>query len=201
MRSIIVAILPIYTFDQSVLRKKAKQIKVADDGLVALASDMLETMHQANGIGLAANQVGSLQRIIVVDLSGMEEIKDFVPLVMLNPQVIFEEGQSVLEEGCLSLPDIRDEVERSESIKVHFMNLAFEDKEIEAEGLVARVIQHEIDHLNGVLFIDHLNAVKRKLLRGRLNKIRRGEIEVDYPVISNVSETPKHPHVHASVKG
>ena len=195
------AILPIYTYDQSILRRKARQIKAVDDGLAALALDMLETMRKANGIGLAANQGGSLQRIIVVDLSGMEENKDFVPLVMLNPQVTSEEGRLVMEEGCLSIPDIRDEVERSEKIRVRYRNVAFEEKEIEAEGLVGRVILHEIDHLNGVLFIDHLNAVKRKLLRGRLNKIRRGEIEVNYPVISNVSEAPKHPHVHAVVKG
>jgi peptide deformylase len=196
-----VAILPIYTYDQSILRRKARQIKVVDNGLAALALDMLETMRKANGIGLAANQVGSLQRIIVVDLSGMEEHKDFVPLIMLNPQVTFEEGRLVMEEGCLSIPEIRDEVERSEKIRVRYRNLAFEEKEIETEGLAGRVILHEIDHLNGVLFIDHLSAVKRKLLRGRLNKIRRSEIEVNYPVISNASEASKHPHVHAVAKG
>ena len=193
------AILPVYTYDQSVLRKKAKPVKAVDDGLITLASDMLETMHQASGIGLAANQVGSLQRIIVVDLSGMEDAKDFVPLVMLNPEVFVEEGEWIAEEGCLSIPDIREEVARPDHIKVRYRDLTFVEREIEAQGLTARVIQHEIDHINGVLFVDHLNAVKRKLLRGRLNKIRRGEIEVDYPIISNAPESAKH--AHAAVKG
>jgi peptide deformylase len=194
-----VAILPVYTYEQPVLRRKARPIKAVDDGLITLASDMLETMHKANGIGLAANQVGVLHRVIVVDLSGMEDMKDFVPLVMLNPEVFFEEGEWVMEEGCLSIPDIREEVERSERIRVKYRDLTFVEREIEAEGLTARVILHEIDHLNGVLFIDHLNAVKRKLLRGRLNKIRRGEIEVDYPIISNAPEPAKH--AHAGVRG
>jgi peptide deformylase len=194
-----VAILPVYTYDQSVLRKKAKPVKAVDDGLITLASDMLETMHQASGIGLAANQVGSLQRIIVVDLSGMEDAKDFVPLVMLNPEMFFEEGEWIAEEGCLSIPDIREEVARPDHIKVRYRDLTFVEREIDAQGLTARVIQHEIDHINGVLFFDHLNAVKRKLLRGRLNKIRRGEIEVDYPIISNALEPAKH--AHAAVKG
>ena len=193
------AILPVYTYDQSVLRKKAKPVKAVDDGLITLASDMLETMHQASGIGLAANQVGSLQRIIVVDLSGMEDAKDFVPLVMLNPEMFFEEGEWIAEEGCLSIPDIREEVARPDHIKVRYRDLTFVEREIDAQGLTARVIQHEIDHINGVLFFDHLNAVKRKLLRGRLNKIRRGEIEVDYPIISNALEPAKH--AHAAVKG
>jgi peptide deformylase len=196
-----VAILPIYTYDQPVLRKKARPVKAASEELSVLASDMLETMHKASGIGLAANQVGSLERVIVVDMSGMEEVKDFVPLIMLNPEVVAKEGTWVLEEGCLSIPEIREEVERADKIKVRFRDLSFAEGEIEAEGMLGRVIQHEIDHLNGILFFDHLNAVKRKLLRGRLNKITRGEIEVDYPVVSNSPDQPKHAALHAAVKG
>jgi peptide deformylase len=101
---------------------------------------------------------------------------------MLNPDVLREEGSWVMEEGCLSIPEIREEVERPETIRVRFKDLEFRDHEIEASGILGRVILHEIDHLNGVLFIDRLGAVKRKLLRGRLNKIRRGEFEVSYPV-------------------
>jgi peptide deformylase len=194
-----VAILPIYLYDQSVLRKKARPVKSASDEVAALASSMLETMHGAHGVGLAANQVGSLDRVIVVDLSGIEEMKDFKPLIMLNPEVVSEEGKWLLEEGCLSIPDIREEVERAEKVRVRYRDLSFAECMIEAEGFLGRVILHEIDHLNGVLFIDHLNPVKRKLLRGRLNKMKRGEVEVDYPVVSP-AEPKKHLLFHAAAK-
>ena len=174
--------LPLFIYDDPVLRRKAKPVRQVDDDLRKLAADMMETMHLDHGIGLAANQVGSLQRIIVVDVSGMEETPEVPPLVMLNPEVLREEGSWVMEEGCLSIPDIREEVERPELIRVRFKDLDSKDHEIEAAGILSRVILHEIDHLNGVLFIDRLGAMKRKLLRGRLNKIRRGEYDVNYPV-------------------
>jgi peptide deformylase len=121
----------------------------------------------------------------------MEETKDLAPLAMLNPEMIHEEGSWLMEEGCLSIPDIREEVERAETIGVRYKDLDFKDCELNTGGLLARVVLHEIDHLNGVLFVDHLNAVKRKLLRGRLNKIRRGEMEVSYPVVSSVPVSGK----------
>jgi peptide deformylase len=192
-----VSVLPIYIYDQPVLRKKAKPVRTVDDGVIRLASDMLETMHVANGIGLAANQVGSLQRIIVVDLSGMEETRDLKPLVMLNPEIHHEEGSLIMEEGCLSIPDIRDEVERAETIRVRYRDLQLNEQELQADGLLGRVILHEVDHLNGILFIDRLGAVKRKLLRGRLNRMRKGEVEVNYPV---VMETESHA-VHLTLAG
>ena len=174
--------LPLFIYDDQILRRKAKPVRQVDDNLRKLAADMMETMHLDHGIGLAANQVGSLQRIIVVDVSGMEETPEVPPLVMLNPEVLREEGSWIMEEGCLSIPDIREEVERPELIRVRFKDLDSKDHEIEAAGILSRVILHEIDHLNGVLFIDRLGAMKRKLLRGRLNKIRRGEYDVNYPV-------------------
>ncbi len=196
------AILPIYTFNQPVLRKKAKPIKSVDKEFIAFVEDMFETMHVANGIGLAANQVGSLQRVLVVDVSEVmkekEESGDIdddeippeakAPLVMINPVVLLEEGEFVMEEGCLSIPDIREEVTRAEAIQVKYKDLKMKDRELFADGLLARVILHEIDHLNGVLFIDHLGKVKQKLLKGRLNKIRKGEMEANYPVVSEAVE-------------
>ena len=189
--------LPIYTYNQPVLRKKAKLVKAVDDGFVKFVDDMIETMHKANGIGLAANQVGSLQRILVVDVSetlkekeesgniASDEIPPEArsPLVMINPSILLGEGELVMEEGCLSIPDIREEVKRPEAIQVKYKDLKMQDNELFADGLLARVIQHEIDHLNGVLFIDHLGKMKQKLLKGRLNKIRKGEIEVSYPIV------------------
>jgi peptide deformylase len=180
-----VALLPIYTYNHPVLRKKARLIKRPSDDLSELAGNMLETMHRANGIGLAANQVGSLQRIIVVDISGTDGVDTIEPLVMVNPEVVDKEGQWAIEEGCLSIPELRHEVQRPEKVHLRFRDLSYDQREIEAYGLLGRVILHEIDHLNGVLFIDHINAIKRKLLKGRLNKIDRGEIEVGYDVVSN----------------
>lgn len=196
------SVLPIYTYGQPVLRKKAKPVKSGDGEFVKFVEDMIETMHKANGIGLAANQVGSLQRVLVVDVSDV--LKERVesgdidndevppeakaPLVMINPVVLQEEGEFVMEEGCLSIPDIREEVKRTEAIQVKYKDLHMRDNELFADGLLARVILHEIDHLNGVLFIDHLSKMKQKLLRGRLNKVRKGEIEVSYPVVTETVE-------------
>jgi len=178
-----VAILPIYLFDHPVLKKKAKLVRELDDELRQQAADMMETMHRANGIGLAANQVGSLQRIIVVDVSGVEEASGATPLVMVNPEVLHEEGRWIMEEGCLSIPDIREEIQRPERIHVRYRDLDFQVQESDLDALQARVILHEIDHLNGVLFLDRIGSVRRKLLRGRLNKIARGECETAYPTV------------------
>jgi peptide deformylase len=180
-----VALLPIYTYNHPVLRKKARLVKRPSDELTELAGNMLETMHRANGIGLAANQIGSLQRIIVVDISGTEGVDKFEPLVMVNPELVDNEGQWAIEEGCLSIPELRHEVQRPEKVHLRFRDLSYDQREIEAYGLLGRVILHEMDHLNGVLFIDHINALKRKLLKGRLNKIDRGEVEVNYDVVAN----------------
>ncbi len=195
------AILPIYIYGQAVLRKRAKPVRTVDDDLRKFVDDMFETMHHASGIGLAANQVGSLERIIVVDISdvdekhheGVGEAADRVQknhegvekLVLINPEVIESSGAWKMEEGCLSIPDIRDEVERAETIRVRYKDLDFNDQEVRASGLLGRVLLHEIDHLNGVLFIDRVGEVKRKLMRGRLNKLERGEVETQYPIVRN----------------
>jgi peptide deformylase len=187
------AILPIYTYEQPVLRRKARPVQGTSEPLVRFIQDMFQTMHNASGIGLAANQVGSLQRVIVVDISEVDEEKYPAespaakkPLVLINPEIVAAEGSLVLEEGCLSIPDIRDDVDRPDRIRVRFRNMEFAEQELNADGLLARVIQHEIDHLNGVLFIDRVGTARRKLLTGRLNKVRKGEFEVGYPVVSAV---------------
>lgn len=184
-------VLPIYLYGQPVLRKKAKPVRRATAELRALVEDMFETMNTAGGIGLAATQVGSLERVIVVDASDMEETHHLPdghpghgPIAMVNPEVISAEGAWVMEEGCLSIPEIRDEVERPERIVVRYRDTDLKEHEIDAERILARVILHEVDHLDGVLFIDRLSGLKRKLLRGRLNKIARGEAETGYPVVA-----------------
>lgn len=198
----LVAILPIYTYGQPVLRRRAKPIKSVDDNLRKFVDDMFDTMHHANGVGLAANQVGSLDRVIVIDITDAEERKHEgvgeaadrlhqgsvrqqpKMFALINPEIITSEGSWKMEEGCLSIPEIRDEIERAEKVTVRYKDLEWRTQEVEAEGLLGRVILHEIDHLNGVLFIDHLGTVKRKLLRGRLNKIENGLVDVSYPVMT-----------------
>jgi peptide deformylase len=185
-----VSVLPIYLYGHPVLRKKAKPVLKNDSALSQFAADMVETMKYASGIGLAATQVGDLRRVIVVDIGETsEETRGMEPLVMINPVLIREADSWVMEEGCLSIPDIRGEVERAETITVSYTDLAFEQRLIMASGLLGRVILHEIDHLNGVLFLDYLGATKQKLLKGRLNKIRKGEIEARYPVVAAEGET------------
>lgn len=190
------SVLPIYMYGQSVLRKKAKAVRSLDEGMIKFVDDMFETMRKAGGIGLAANQVGVFQRVIVIDVSEMEETKDQKPIALINPEVVSQEGESTMEEGCLSIPEIREQVDRPEVIRLKYKDLEFKDQELVARGLIARVILHEIDHLNGVLFIDYLDTEKRKLLRGRLNKIKRGEVEVSYPIVSAIVSVGRQ-SVHA----
>jgi peptide deformylase len=191
------SILPIFLYGTDVLRQKARPIASLNDGVIKLAYDMMETMHKASGIGLAANQVGSLDRIIVVDITGVEEEREDgeapdpekknpdrpTRLVMLNPEVMQQSGQWVVEEGCLSIPDVRADVERAERVLVRFRDINFRPRELEADGLLARVILHEIDHLDGILFIDHLTTAGRSLLKPKLRRIRKGDTEAAYPVV------------------
>ncbi|MBI3788640.1 MAG: peptide deformylase [Ignavibacteriales bacterium] len=192
--------LPIYLYGSDVLRKKAKPVQDFDNSLLKLIIDMTETMRKANGIGLAATQVGVLKRVIVIDLSAVEESlrekeegeeppsrdngAEKKTLVLINPEIIKEDGTCDIEEGCLSIPDVRAEVSRSESIRVKFRDMNFEEVDMVADKILARVMLHEIDHLNGVLFIDHLTKTKRALLNSELRKIKKGEVDTVYPVIS-----------------
>ena len=191
--------LPIYLYGTEVLRKKAKPIQKLDDAAIKLMYDLAETMRKANGIGLAATQVGELRRMLVVDVSAIErgakEEDEGTPpqtehesrvLVMINPEIKAEEGVVSMEEGCLSIPDLRAEVDRPEKIGVKFLDVNFKEVELIAGGLLARVIQHEADHLDGVMFVDHIGKTRRALLRSELKKIEKGEVDTSYPSISSV---------------
>lgn len=181
------SVLPIYTYGTPVLRKRAKAVTAVTDDVVKLVMDMFDTMHAASGIGLAATQVGSLLRVVVIDVSDVEEMKGVMPLTLINPEVLSREGSWIMEEGCLSIPAVRDEVERSDLIRVRCKDTLFKDVELEAAGLLGRVILHEIDHLDGVLFIDHIANERKKLHRKVLKEIQRGEMEVNYPVVTSDS--------------
>lgn len=179
-------------YGNEVLKKKAKQISEVTDTDIKLIQDMFDTMHNANGIGLAANQVGELKQILVIDISDMEAGKGIKPLVVINPEIIDEsDDESEYEEGCLSIPDVREKVWRPEKITLRYNDVTMKEVELEADGILARVLQHEIDHLNGILFLDHLTGTKRTLLRGKLSKISKGEIETQYDVVAAKKPKPK----------
>lgn len=176
--------LPIYLDGTELLRKRAKPVSKIDDATIKFIMDMFDTMHSADGIGLAANQVGVLRRIIVADISSLEDYKDIKPFALINPEVIFKEGKCTMEEGCLSVPDVRGEVERPKKIIVKYKDTNFTDRQIEAEDLLARVILHELDHLNGVLFIDYLPKSKKQELKETIEKIQNGDVATKYPVVT-----------------
>lgn len=162
-------------YGDPILRKRAEPVQEITDVELKLAEDMLITLYDSYGIGLAATQVGVNKRFLIVDIDEDDDGYEFEPLMLFNPEILSVEGESVAEEGCLSIPDIRADVKRPETISVKAMNIDREDVQIEANGLLARVIQHEIDHLNGVLFIDRISGIKRQLLRDELKIIQQAE--------------------------
>ncbi|MCB9059201.1 MAG: peptide deformylase [Calditrichae bacterium] len=145
-----------------VLRRETKEVTIFDDDLKLFVKNMIKTMHREDGIGLAAPQIGHSRKILVVDISGMEETEK--PRAFINPTIVDSWGESVVEEGCLSIPDVREEVTRPEGIEVKYQNENGENHHNRFDGWMARVLQHEIDHVNGVLFVDLISPIKRKLL-------------------------------------
>lgn len=160
------AILKILHFPDPRLRKKATPISNVTDEIRQLADDMLETMYAAPGVGLAANQVNIQKRIIVIDTS---EDKS-APLVLINPEIIDKQGEREHEEGCLSVPEAYEMVTRADTVKVKALNTDGKEFELEADELLATCIQHEIDHLDGKLFVDYLSNLKRQRIKKRLEK-------------------------------
>ena len=161
--------LTILEFPDPRLRTKAKPVDTVDDALRTLVDDMFETMYAAPGIGLAATQVDVHKRLLVADVSPDQT----EPHVLINPVIVEKDGEAFSEEGCLSVPGYYEEVKRAEHIRVKFLNRDGEETEMEAEGLLAVCIQHEIDHLDGKLFVDYLSEAKRQRIRKRLQKDRR----------------------------
>ncbi|MGC6485679.1 MAG: peptide deformylase [Candidatus Puniceispirillales bacterium] len=168
------AIRPIVILPDPVLRRKADPVAAVDDGVRSLMDDMLETMYDAPGIGLAAPQIGISSRVIVMDCSDDEESPQ--PLKMANPEIIWKsEEQAVLEEGCLSIPGHRGDVSRPQEIEVTYLDEAGGEQRLRTGGLLAVCIQHEIDHLDGVLFIDYLSRLKRDMIIRKMTKEARLE--------------------------
>ena len=159
--------LPITTYGMEILRKEVKPVVKIDNKLVELVDNMFYTMINANGIGLAAPQVNSELSVCVVDISCVDEYKNVKPLILINPVILDSHGESIKEEGCLSIPDVRAEVK------------------IEIEGFLSRVAQHEIDHLHGKLFVDYLSKEELSKVKSQLRKIQKHKIETDYPLFEN----------------
>ena len=184
-------ILPIVAYGENILKTKAVNISSGYPELKKLINDMWETMYNANGVGIAAPQIGKSIRLFVIDASPFSEDKEIsddeistlknFKKVFINPEIIHETGDEWnFMEGCLSIPNIREDIKRKEKITIKYYNESFEEIELDLEGLAARVVQHEYDHIEGVLFIDKLSSLKKKLLKGKLNDISKGRIKTEY---------------------
>jgi len=176
-------IIPIRVFGDKILRQKTKPIKDIDDDLINFIANMYKTMEQAHGIGLAANQVGLDKSVFIVDISHVEGYEKFTPITFINPTIkSFSDEISSFNEGCLSLPNLRGEVNRPKAIEIVYYDINMKEQKIEADDLLARVIQHEYDHLQGILFTDRLDKNLKEKIKPELLKIKRGEVEIDYEI-------------------
>jgi peptide deformylase len=178
--------LPIVKYGNPILRVKGKRIEEVDERIRSLAADMLETMHAANGIGLAAQQVGAALQLTVLDVSQVEDRPSLMklngtdvdpasamPLILLNPNLLLDDETTSGNEGCLSFPDITADIDRAVSVQVEAETLEGETVRIEAAGLLARALQHEVDHLNGILFIDRMSSVAKASHASRLKRLQK----------------------------
>lgn len=177
-------ILPIFAYGQPVLKKRAVDFTLPDEELLKLIDDMWETMYHAKGVGLAAPQVGVSKRVFLVDttqIHGDEGEEEGIKQAFINPEIInYSDDDSKYEEGCLSIPDINADVVRPDRVRIKYFDEAFNEKIETFEGYEARVIQHEYDHLEGVLFVEKLGPLKRKRFAKKLERIKRGEATAKY---------------------
>lgn len=179
-------VLPIFVYGSPVLRKVSEEIPRDLPNLQSFIEDMWETMYKSDGIGLAAPQVGRNIRMFVIDGSAMADddpsMGDFRK-TFINARIVNREGDDwIFNEGCLSLPNIREDISRPEKITIEYYDEHFNFHREDFDGLKARIIQHEYDHLEGVLLVDHISAIKRKLLAGKLNAISKGKVDVSYKI-------------------
>lgn len=183
-------VYPIVVYGDPSLRKRGKEFEVGSEEVKTLAEDMFETMRNANGVGLAAPQIGKSLRIFVIDATAMEDEKagDFKQ-AFINPEIVEHSGEEwTFEEGCLSIPEVREDVDRPETVRIKFYDENWVEHEEEFDGIIARIIQHEYDHINGVLFIDHLTPLKRRLLKGKLTNISKGKVDTSYRILAPMAK-------------
>jgi len=177
------AILPVTQYGDSILNKKTGPVTKIDLSIIELVSNMFDTMENADGVGLAANQVGSNKSIFVIDVTDVKGCEPYGKMVFINPKITYRSPETViLEEGCLSLPTLRAEVSRPKEIKIVYQDFELKNQEFEADGFIARVIQHEYDHLQGIYFVDKVEDFRRKELKDELIRVKNRQIDCDYPV-------------------
>jgi peptide deformylase len=153
-----------------ILKQKARPVAKVDDKVRALVKDMFETMYAAEGVGLAAPQVGVLQRVIVLDTSPSQE--GAKPLAMINPEIIGMEGETTYAEGCLSIPGESEDVDRAERVTVKFLDVEGQEQTLACDALLAIAVQHEVDHLDGIVYVDHVSTLKREIIRKRMKRLK-----------------------------
>ena len=192
-------ILPILAYGSPILKQRAKSIDNSYKDLNSLIKDMWETMYSASGVGLAAPQIGKSIRLFIVDTKPFsedqnlnknesQELESFKK-IFINPKIIEQSGEFwSFNEGCLSIPEVREDVSRKETIKINFLNQNFENQTLVLNGLKARVVQHEYDHLEGILFTDRLSSLKKRLIKGKLDDVARGKILTDYKMFSQIKK-------------
>ena len=163
------------------LKQKAKPVEVVDDSIRQLVKDMFESMYAADGVGLAAPQIGVLKKVIVLDTTPRQP--ESKPVAMINPEILTLDGKTVYKEGCLSVPGEAEDVERALTVTVRYLDEQGVEQTLAADGLLAIAVQHETDHLQGVMFVDHISALKRDLIRKRMKKVQsaRAEEKPDQP--------------------
>lgn len=181
-------ILPIYLYGTKVWACPVRKIDTLDEKLVGLIRNMFETLQSADGVGLSATQVGLRVSLAVMDISEIKGYEGEKPVVAINPEILESSGEGIMEEGCLSIPDIRVEVNRASSIAVRFMDGNFKEVITWLTGMWARVFQHEYDHLHQKFITDRTSTLKRQILKPSLSKIKSGEIFTRYPVMSPYDE-------------
>jgi peptide deformylase len=169
------AVLEILKYPHPLLKRRSQEIEKIDESIRNLIQDMIETMYDANGVGLAACQVGVNKRIIVLDVSPMDPEQDLFALI--NPEIVAEEEEIDHEEGCLSVPDCQETIKRKQKVRVRGMSPEGKEIELEAQGILAIALQHEVDHLNGVLILDRMSGLKRGIYRSKLRKKKQKEKE------------------------
>ncbi len=177
-------ILPIVAYGDPVLRKEAEEIDQQYEGLQAFIANMWETMDNAEGVGLAAPQVGRAIRLFVVDADAFSDedpkLADFKK-VFINPVIVEETGEEwAFNEGCLSIPGVREDVKRKPIVKINYLDENFKEHEDTFEGMAARIIQHEYDHIEGILFTDHISALRKKMVKKKMEDISKGDVKVAY---------------------
>ena len=178
--------LPIVLLGNEILKKKTRPVKKVDTALIGLVEDMFYTMYNASGQGLAAPQINKDIALAVIDVSHHKQYKNMKPLILINPVIEKEFGERVImEEGCLSIPKLAVDVERNEKILLKYHDMNMNELTLEADDILARCIQHEVDHLNGKLITDVLTPEMKKEKKDEIKKIKKGEIEIDYPFIVN----------------